>query len=41
MTTITEKLSRIERDIIVVKWMLGLLLAGVASLALNAFLAQG
>lgn len=33
------KLTRIEGDMNLVKWMLGLLLAGVASLVIKTFLA--
>lgn len=32
-----DKLSRIEADIKVIKWMLGIVIAGIASLILKAF----
>lgn len=32
-----DRLSRIEADIKVIKWMLGIVIAGIASLILKAF----
>ena len=38
VTNYETRFNRVEQDLLLVKWMLGVLIAGVASLILKAFL---